>query len=178
MGLEDHRDAGDVFRSAVDGVFLLLNQANDQLHAARARAAADVRADVQEAARHVEITSCGGRPCIKLDKRTPTWQSQGSEYIAKAANTFWWMPHPITRHDSGRRPTIDRVNDALGKDRAENVRAVHVPFGDKTLFMHAGKPEGDPAASRAEPDAGESHQARPGANPAAGSGPQMAMGGP
>ncbi|PPU72145.1 hypothetical protein XcuCFBP2542_17640, partial [Xanthomonas cucurbitae] len=50
--------------------------------AARARAAAaDVRADVQEAARHVEITSCGGRPCIKLDKRTPTWKSQGSEYI-------------------------------------------------------------------------------------------------
>ncbi|PPV08056.1 putative membrane protein [Xanthomonas bromi] len=64
------------------GFFLLLNQANDQLHAARARAAAaDVRADVQEAAKHVDITSCGGRPCIKLDTSTPTWKSQGSDYI-------------------------------------------------------------------------------------------------
>ncbi|KGE51713.1 hypothetical protein WCN79_08730 [Xanthomonas axonopodis pv. vasculorum] len=64
------------------GFFLLLNQANDQLHAARARAAAaDVRADVQEAGKHVEITSCGGRPCIKLDTRTPTWKNQGSDYI-------------------------------------------------------------------------------------------------
>ncbi|WDM67710.1 MULTISPECIES: hypothetical protein [Xanthomonas] len=29
------------------------------------------------------------------------------------------------------------MNDALGKDGAENVRAVHVPFGDKAPFMHA-----------------------------------------
>lgn len=70
------------FALLLAGFLLLLKQANDRLQAAQARAdAAEVRAEVREASRHVEITSCGGRPCIKLDKDTPTWKSKGSEYI-------------------------------------------------------------------------------------------------
>ncbi|WP_234415078.1 hypothetical protein [Xanthomonas fragariae] len=64
------------------GFLLLLKHANDRLQAAYVRAdAAEVRAEVQQASRHVEITSCGGRPCIKLDKQTPTWKSKAGEYI-------------------------------------------------------------------------------------------------
>lgn len=70
------------FALLLAGFLLLLKQANDRLQAAQARAdAAEVRTEVREASRHVEITSCGGRPCIKLDKDTPTWKSKGSEYI-------------------------------------------------------------------------------------------------
>ncbi|QDH71818.1 hypothetical protein FKV23_09800 [Lysobacter alkalisoli] len=64
------------------GGMLLLKQTNDRLNAAQARAdAAEVKAEVMEASRHVEITSCGGRPCIRLDKDASTWKSKGSEYI-------------------------------------------------------------------------------------------------
>ncbi|RMH89098.1 hypothetical protein EBB59_10915 [Lysobacter pythonis] len=64
------------------GGMLLLKQTNDRLDAARARAdAIEIKAEVLEASRHVEITSCGGRPCIRLDKDAPTWKSKGNEYI-------------------------------------------------------------------------------------------------
>lgn len=64
------------------GGLLLLKQANDRLQAAQARAdAVEIRADVQAALQHVAINSCGGRPCIRIDKRTPTWRSGDNEYI-------------------------------------------------------------------------------------------------
>ena len=64
------------------GFLLLLHHANERLKAAQARVdATEVRAEVQEASRHVEITSCGGRPCIRIDKDTPRWKSAGSEYV-------------------------------------------------------------------------------------------------
>ena len=70
------------FALLLGGFLLLLKHANDRLQAAYVRAdAAEVRAEVQQASRHVEITSCGGRPCIKLDKQTPTWKSKAGEYI-------------------------------------------------------------------------------------------------
>lgn len=64
------------------GSLLLLNQANERLHAAQARAeAAEVDAQVLEAARHVEISSCGGRPCIRIDRDVATWENGGREYV-------------------------------------------------------------------------------------------------
>jgi hypothetical protein len=64
------------------GWMLLLKQANDRLSAAQARAdAAEISADVKEALQRVEITSCGGQPCIRVDKSTPTWKSGKNEYI-------------------------------------------------------------------------------------------------
>ncbi|MDQ0010817.1 hypothetical protein J2T07_003023 [Luteibacter jiangsuensis] len=63
------------------GFLLLLNRANTRLKAAEIRAgAAEIRADVQEALRHVDIVSCGGRPCIRIDRRTPIWKSGNAEY--------------------------------------------------------------------------------------------------
>lgn len=64
------------------GWMLLLKQANDRLSAAQARAdAAEISADVQEALQRVEITSCGGQPCIRVDKGAPIWKSGKNEYI-------------------------------------------------------------------------------------------------
>ncbi|WP_245979115.1 hypothetical protein [Solilutibacter pythonis] len=64
------------------GFLLLLGRANDRLRVAEARAdAAEVRAEVREASRHVEITSCGGRPCIRIDRNAPTWKRGSGEYI-------------------------------------------------------------------------------------------------
>lgn len=64
------------------GFVLLLNHAYLRLKDAQARAdAAEVSAEVRQASRHVEITSCGGRPCIRIDKETPTWKSRGKEYV-------------------------------------------------------------------------------------------------
>lgn len=64
------------------GFWMLLKQASERLQAAQARAdAAEVKAEVQEASRHVEITSCGGRPCIRIDQGTQTWKSGQKEYV-------------------------------------------------------------------------------------------------
>lgn len=64
------------------GLGLLLNHEYGRLKDAQARAdAAEVSAEVQRAARHVEISACGGRPCIRLDRDTPTWKSRGQEYV-------------------------------------------------------------------------------------------------
>lgn len=40
----------------------------------------NVRAEVTEALQQVTITSCGGRPCIKLDARARRWGKEG-EYV-------------------------------------------------------------------------------------------------
>lgn len=64
------------------GFALLLNHEYGRLKDAQARAdAAEVSAEVQRAARHVEISACGGRPCIRLDRNAPTWKSRGQEYV-------------------------------------------------------------------------------------------------
>ncbi|HZF98344.1 MAG TPA: hypothetical protein VEY92_08905 [Pseudoxanthomonas sp.] len=64
------------------GYWLLLKQADARLRAAQARAdAIEVKADVLDASRHVEITTCGGRPCIRIDRDTPTWKGKGGEYV-------------------------------------------------------------------------------------------------
>lgn len=64
------------------GFLLLLNHEYRRLTDAQARAdAAEVSAEVQRAARHVEISACGGRPCIRLDPDAPMWTSQGREYV-------------------------------------------------------------------------------------------------
>ena len=66
----------------VFGFVLLLGHAYTRLQEARARAdAAEVSAEVQRAAQQVEITSCGGRPCIRLDPDAPVWKSRGRAYV-------------------------------------------------------------------------------------------------
>lgn len=64
------------------GFFLLLGHEYGRLKDARERAdAAEVSAEIRQASRHVEITSCGGRPCIRIDRHTPTWKGREGEYV-------------------------------------------------------------------------------------------------
>ena len=64
------------------GLLLLLRHEYQRLKDAQVRAdAAEVSAEVRQASQYVEITSCGGRPCIAIDPDTPTWKSRGKEYI-------------------------------------------------------------------------------------------------
>lgn len=64
------------------GGLLLLKQTHQSLQAAQVRLEAiETRIDVQQALQHVDITSCGGRPCVRVDKQTPSWNSASGEYI-------------------------------------------------------------------------------------------------
>lgn len=64
------------------GLLLLLRHEYQRLKDAQLRAdAAEVSAEVRHASQHVEITSCGGRPCIAIDPESATWKSRGKEYI-------------------------------------------------------------------------------------------------
>lgn len=64
------------------GFLMLLNRADGRLRSAEARAeAAELRADVQEALQYLDITSCAGRPCIRIDRHTPKWKSGNVEYV-------------------------------------------------------------------------------------------------
>lgn len=76
--------------AALVGVFVVLfaagawrlthEHARQRLAEARADAA-EVKAEVREASQHVEITSCGSRPCIRIDQDTPRWHGKGGEYV-------------------------------------------------------------------------------------------------
>lgn len=69
------------------GWLLLMKQANERLKIAQARAdAAEIDAQVREAMEQVEMTSCGDRPCIRIDRHTPTWKSGGNEYVLIKGN--------------------------------------------------------------------------------------------
>lgn len=73
---------GAVFLVLYLGMLLLLKHEYTRLQDARARAdAAEVSAEVQRAWRHVEATSCGGRPCIRLDGGGERWTSGGRDYV-------------------------------------------------------------------------------------------------
>lgn len=64
------------------GGTLLFRHAYLRLQLAEARAAAvEVDAEVQEALRHVHISSCGGRPCVLLDRDQPTWKAKQGEFV-------------------------------------------------------------------------------------------------
>jgi hypothetical protein len=64
------------------GGTMLLKHTQQRLQVAESRAAAaEVNAEVQEALRHVRITSCGGRPCALLDRDQPTWKAKQGEYV-------------------------------------------------------------------------------------------------
>ncbi|RMH94144.1 hypothetical protein EBB59_02985 [Lysobacter pythonis] len=64
------------------GFAVLLGRANERLRVAEARAdGVEVRAEVQAALRQVEITTCGGRSCIRLDRRAPVWKNASGEYV-------------------------------------------------------------------------------------------------
>lgn len=73
---------GAVFLVLYLGMLLLLRHEYTRLQDARARAdAAEVSAEVQRAWQHVEATSCGGRPCIRLEGAAATWTSGGRDYV-------------------------------------------------------------------------------------------------
>ncbi len=64
------------------GYGFLLMLAHQRVQAAQARAdAIELQADVLAATRQVHITSCGGRPCIKLDADAPRWSSKQGEFV-------------------------------------------------------------------------------------------------
>lgn len=42
--------------------------------------AAEVEADVAEAMKRAQVTSCGGHPCLKIDQETPRWGKRG-DYV-------------------------------------------------------------------------------------------------
>ncbi len=62
------------------GSFLLWLQRQAYDDARTQTAAAQVDADTAAAYAQVGVTSCGGRPCMKLDAQSPRWGSKG-EYI-------------------------------------------------------------------------------------------------
>ncbi|WP_226467270.1 hypothetical protein [Luteimonas panaciterrae] len=81
--------------AAVGGVLVLLLLGGglltwfqwQQYHEVRERAAAvRIQAEVLEAYSRVGITSCGGRPCVKLDTQSPHWGRDG-EYVLLDTNT-------------------------------------------------------------------------------------------
>jgi len=60
----------------------LLRHSYQRVQAAEARAtAAEIDAETREALRSVRISSCGGRPCILLDRDQPTWSSAQGEFV-------------------------------------------------------------------------------------------------
>ena len=61
---------------------VLLDHEYARLREARAQAdAAEVAAQVQAALAQVEISACGGRPCLRLDRQAPVWTRGGAEYV-------------------------------------------------------------------------------------------------
>lgn len=73
---------GAVFVVLYLGMLLLLKHEYTRLQDARTRAdAAEVSAEVRRAWQHVEATSCGGRPCIRLEGDTATWKSRDGDYV-------------------------------------------------------------------------------------------------
>ena len=78
------------------GFLLLLS--HQRLQAAQLRAEAiELQADVLAATRQVHITSCGGRPCIRLDADAPRWSSQQGEYVLVDGRKSCSRPSDITR---------------------------------------------------------------------------------
>jgi hypothetical protein len=56
--------------------------------AAEARAtAAQIEAEVSEAYARVGLTSCGGAPCLKLDKKAPRWGKHGEYMLVEMKTT-------------------------------------------------------------------------------------------
>jgi hypothetical protein len=68
------------------GSFLLWMQAQAYNDAKARTTAAQIDAETMEAFNRVEMTSCGGRACIKLDTKSPRWGEKG-EYILVDTNT-------------------------------------------------------------------------------------------
>lgn len=60
----------------------LLKHSYQRVQVAEARAtAAELDAETREALRDVRIASCGGRPCVLLDRNQPTWRSAQGEFV-------------------------------------------------------------------------------------------------
>src|SRR5690606_22915233 len=60
----------------------LLTHSYQRVQAAEVRAtAAEIDAETREALRNVRISSCGGRPCILLDRDQSTWSSARGEFV-------------------------------------------------------------------------------------------------
>jgi hypothetical protein len=65
----------------VAGGVMLIWQQTQLYQQARDRAiAAGVDAEIAEAYRQANVTSCGGRPCVKLDSKARRWGQQG-DYV-------------------------------------------------------------------------------------------------
>jgi len=66
---------------------MLLRHSHQRLQAAEARAAAaEVDAEVMQALGRVRITSCGGQPCVLMDRNLPTWKAAQGEFVLLGDN--------------------------------------------------------------------------------------------
>lgn len=72
--------AGVIVLLSVGGFFLIWMEWQSYNEAKARTAAAQVDAQTVEAFAQVGMTSCGGRPCIKLDAKSPRWGEKG-DYI-------------------------------------------------------------------------------------------------
>lgn len=62
------------------GCGLLYHQTQLYRDARERTRAAEVEAQIAEAMKRAQVTSCGGRPCLKLDQDSPRWGKRG-EYV-------------------------------------------------------------------------------------------------
>jgi hypothetical protein len=70
----------------VAGGGMLLHHESQAYDAARTRAAqADIGAATIEAYARAGLASCGGRPCLKLDQKTPHWGAKGEYVLVEGA---------------------------------------------------------------------------------------------
>jgi len=72
--------AGSTALLALGGGCLIWSEMTAYNNAVGRTAAAKIQAEVYEAYARVGLTSCGGKPCVRLDKKTPRWGNHG-EYV-------------------------------------------------------------------------------------------------
>lgn len=72
--------AGSIALLALGGGCLIWAELSTYWDARAKAATAKIQAEVYEAYVRVGLTSCGGKPCVKLDKKAPRWGTRG-EYV-------------------------------------------------------------------------------------------------
>ena len=66
----------------VAGFGLMIKHQYDRLHEVETRTIdIHLNQQAQQAMQHVDIASCGGRPCIRLRRDTPRWSSDQGEFV-------------------------------------------------------------------------------------------------
>lgn len=77
--------AGAILLLVTGGGIALWMQRQAYTDARDRTASAQVEAQLMEAFHQVGVTSCGGRPCLELDTKSPRWGSKGEYVLISAA---------------------------------------------------------------------------------------------